>query len=268
MLISCFDYLDYRKFLVDRLPVSGGGRGQRSHLSNELGVQTTFVSRVLHGDAHFSLEHAMGVNRFLGHTEAEAEYFLLLLQFARAGSKDLEEFFRRQILRVQEKRRKLDERVQAKSTLSQEDQMTYYSAWHYSAVHVMLLVPRWQTPQAIAAPLQVPIEKVSEVLEFLLRTGLARSEGGLFRNGENRIHLGGHSPLLPRHHVNWRMRAIQAIDHFRQGDLFYSGPICLSESDAKRLHEMLLKFLVESEKIIGPSPEETVYCLGIDFFHL
>jgi len=59
-----------------------------------------------------------------------------------------------------------------------------------------------------------------------------------------------------------------AMDRRSDEDLFYSGPICLSEADAERLKELLLKFLEESERIIGPSPEETVFCLGMDFFRL
>ena len=265
---SCFSYSDYRKYIQDCLPIEGEKRGGRSKLAQALGVQTAFVSRVLHEDAHFSLEQAVDVNSFLGHTEAESEYFMLLLQWSRAGSVKLKDFFQKQIDAIQEERQIIVERLQVKNELSIADQMSYYSTWYYSAIHMMLMVKRWQNPQSISNYLGLPLSLVVSVLEFLVRIGLAIEKDGAYSIGTNRIHLGKNSPILLRHHCNWRMRAMQSMDRFSQEDLFFSGPLCLSEKDAKRLREMLLKFLENMEKLIAPSPEEAVFCMGIDYFRL
>lgn len=266
--IPCFDFKNYRDYLKNRFPVSGDTRGLRSRLAEELRVQPAFISRVLHNDAHFSLEHAVVINRFLNHTERESEYFLLLLQKDRAGSKELEDYLQQKMEKILEERQIIAERIQVKETLTAEDQMTYYSSWHYSAIHVMLMVSRWRTSQSISDYLKIPMQQTKKILEFLCSVGLAEERDGEFICGRNRIHLEKHSPILPRHHSNWRMRAMQSMDRNLAEDLYFSGPICLSETDGKKLREMLLKFLEESEKIIGPSPEETVFCLGIDFFRL
>ncbi|MGE3263298.1 MAG: TIGR02147 family protein [Bacteriovoracia bacterium] len=266
--ISCFAYLDYRNYLKDRLPVTGTTRGQRSKLAAALGLQTAFVSRVLHGEAEFSLEHAMTINRFLGHTEGESEFFVLLIQWGRAGTAELKAYWKRKLDAILEQRQIVAERIQIKETLNSEDQMTYYSAWYFSAVHIMLMVPRWQTASALAEYLQLPLAQVNRVLEFLVGVSLAKEEAGKFTIGKNRIHLGKNSPILPRHHSNWRMRGMQSMERFSGEDLFYSGPISLSEADAKKIREMLLSFLEQKEKLIEPSPEETVFCLGIDYFRL
>jgi uncharacterized protein (TIGR02147 family) len=264
----CFEYRDYRKYLHERLPVTGAARGQRSKLAQMLKIQTAFISRALHGEAHFSLEHAVVINRFLDHTEAEAEFFILLIQLGRAGSAELEAYWAKKIEKILAERQIVAERIQVKSKLSAEDQMTYYSTWYYSAIHMMLMIPEWQTPHAISQYLHLPIAQVGKVLEFLVRIDLAKEENGGFKIGQNRIHLGKNSPLLPKHHSNWRMRALQAMDRFSNEDLFFSGPICLSEADGKKLKEMLLNFLESAEKIIAPSAEEAIYCLGIDYFRL
>lgn len=264
----CFDYDDYRKYLQDRLPVTGSDRGQRSKLAAELKIQTAFISRVLHGDAHFSLEHAVVINRYLQHSDAEAEFFMLLLHLGRAGSAELEKYWKQKIEKILEQRQVVAERIQSKNELNAEDQMTYYSTWHFSAVHMMLMIPRFATAPVIATYLQLPLAQVRKILEFLIRIGLAREEGGAYKIGENRIHLGKNSPILLRHHANWRMRGMQAMDRAAEEDLFYSGPICLSESDAKKIKEMLLKFIEDAEKIIAPSTEEAVFCLGLDYFRL
>jgi uncharacterized protein (TIGR02147 family) len=266
--LSVFSYSDYQEYLNDRLATKGEGRGQRSQLAATLKVQNAFVSRVLHQEAHFSLEHALMANKFLGHSEEESDYFLLLVQKAKAGTRELEMHFEKQIAKILERRQVIAERIQVTKNLSAEDQMTYYSAWYYSAIHMMLLVPRWREVESLANYLQLSKDLVQKALEFLVRTGLAKVDGGEYLNGASRIHLGKNSPILPRHHANWRMRATQAMDRSSSEDLFFSGPIALSEKDAAHIRELIMKFLEESEKIIRPSPEEAVFCLDIDYFRL
>jgi uncharacterized protein (TIGR02147 family) len=248
--------------------VSGEQRGQRSKLAQALKVQTAFISRVLHGDAHFSLEHAIPISQFLEHSEGEADFFLLLLQKDRAGSAALKSYFERQLEKIHEQRKLIAERIQVKSSLSPEDQTTYYSSWHYAAIHVMLLVPRWQRPEAIAKHLQLTVAHVRQTLDFLLSIGLAKEAEGRYLSGARRIHLGKGSPILLRHHNNWRLRAMQSMDQPNAENVFYSGPLCLSEGDARKLHGMILKFLEEIEALVKPSPEEKVICLNLDYFEV
>jgi uncharacterized protein (TIGR02147 family) len=265
---SCFSFDDYREYLKFRLPTKGQERGLRSRLAEALHCQSAYVSQVLSGDSHFSLEHGSLVSRFLGHSELEAEYFLMLLHEARAGTKELVEFYQRKRREVLEKYEVIAERIKVKTGLSAEDQMTYYSAWYYAAVHVMLTVPRLQTPGEIAKYLQLPLAQVQKVLEFLESVGMAIEENEKYRCGEARIHLGKDSPMISKHHSNWRMRAIQAVDRASRDDLFYSGPISIAEADAEVIRGKILKLLEEVEPIFQGSKEECVFCLDVDFFRL
>ena len=64
----------------------------------------------------------------------------------------------------------------------------------------------------------------------MLSCGLA-VEGdrrGQYRCGTARIHLPSFSSFLPRHLVNWRIRAIKQVDRGVKEDLFYSGPVGIS----------------------------------------
>jgi uncharacterized protein (TIGR02147 family) len=266
--LSPFSYLDYRKYLENRLPVSGKERGIRSRLAEALSCQTAFISRVLHGEAHFSLEHGVVINRFLKHTDAEGEFFLLLVQLARAGSEELRKFFEKQIAGILEKRQHIAERIQVKNDLSHEDQMRYYSTWYYAAIHVLITVPEFQTIEALTNYLRLPRSQIEAALEFLTSTGLVTRDGNSFRAGTTRIHIGKNSPMISKHHTNWRMRAIDAIDRFSRDDLFYSGPVSISHADAEKIHAKYLKFIEEIEAIVKPSKEEGVYCLGLDFYKL
>jgi len=263
-----FEFNDYKKYLQAALSAQKG-RALRSRLAEALHCQPAFISRVLNtSGAHFSGEHAMLINRFLEHTDEEGHYFVLLLQYARAGSKLLEEYYRSQIQEVQQKRQLVSERIQVRKQLSKQDQMTYYSAWYFSAIHILLLVPEFQTKEAIARYLKLPLQLVSGSLDFLVSLGLAELEGERYKTGSTRIHLSKNSPMISKHHSNWRIKAIQAMERGSGEDFHFSGPICISESDAVNMRKELLSLLEKLEPVIRASQEEAVFCLSMDFFRV
>lgn len=262
-----FTYHDYKKYLSNALN-SGAGRGLRSRLAEALHCQPAFISRVLNSHAHFSQEHGMVINRFLQHSEAEAHYFILLLQLGRAGSKLLEEYYKKQIQEIQEKRQLISERIQVKQGLSKEDQMIYYSAWYYAAIHILLLVPAFQTKAVIARHLKLSLPLVSECLDFLVSVGLASLENERYKTGAARIHLSKDSPMISKHHTNWRIKAIQSLDCVGKEDLHFSGPICISEEDAGKIKKKLLDLLEQTEPMIRLSTEEAMFCFSMDFFKI
>src|SRR5262249_15621803 len=260
-----FDYRDYKKYLNAALSTEGVGRGSRSRLAKTLRCQTAFISHVLNGQSHFSLEHAVAISPFLNHTPEEQRYFVLLVGLGRAGSKELEEFFRSQIDEAQRKRTQIQERITTDRALKPEAQMRYYSAWYYAAIHVATSIPEYQTREALADGLGLAIALVSECLEFLVEQGLVRHERGRFQIGPVRMHLGTDSPMISRLHANWRLQALQSLERplsRETSNLHYSTVLTISHDDAKRVRETLLRAIDETERIFRPSPEEVVYCVG------
>ena len=93
-MIDLFEYTQYKDFLNDKLDeLDQGGRGSRAQMSRAIDCQTAYTAQVLRGSAHFSLEQAEAINEFLGHTEDQGYYFLTLLQWAKAGTKKLQNRF-------------------------------------------------------------------------------------------------------------------------------------------------------------------------------
>jgi uncharacterized protein (TIGR02147 family) len=266
--ILCFTFSDYRKYLEARMPIRGADRGLRARLAETLRCQNAFISRVIAGDAHFSLDHAIQVSDFLGHSELESEYFLLLVQESRASTQALTSFLRKKRAEILKKKDMFVEHLKVGEELSSEEKMTYYSSWHYAAMHVMITVPELQTVQALARHLHLPLIRVQQVLDFLESAGLAQLNGDKYSTGKSRIHLGKGSPMLPKHHTNWRMRAIQALDQAQGRDFFYSGPVSFSQENIEVIRRKLFKLLEETEPVFQNSKEECAYCLNIDFFHL
>jgi uncharacterized protein (TIGR02147 family) len=266
--INLFEFTDYHAFLDATLPTSGKERGSRVRLATALGVQKGFVSAVIHGSSELNLEQAFKVSQFLSHTDDEQDYFLLLVQCARAGSKDLEKYFRGKATKIQRRHREIREHIQVKANLSEVDRLTYYSAWHSIAVHMCLRIPGLDTPQAIAVYLGLPVNRVASELEFLVKTGLAQSRGSAYEAGSTRIHLSADSPLIAKHHTNWRMQAIQALDRNREEDLHYSSVMSISREVAEKIRNTLLRSIQEMEPMIRDAKDEGAFVLTMDLFDL
>ncbi len=266
-----FDYREYKAYLRAIIAAKPkGGRGVRMALANALGATVSHISQVLGGSSHLSFEQAEGVNEYFGHTQEEANFFLLLVQFDRAGTAALRKRLEGQIQAILEKRLILKERLGVKAGLSLDDQAIFYSSWIYGAVHVMLSIEKYQSGEAISRYLGVSAKRVNEVLEFLTSIGLAiKKEKGRFEIGTTRIHLGSDSPLISKFHTNWRMRAIASLEKETfSTDLHYSSAVTIADADINRIKALLVKTIEEVRTVIRESKEEGAHCFSLDFFKI
>ena len=267
-LQNVFDYEDYKTYLRDRFETSGKTRGLRTRLAEMLHCKNAFISKVLSGEFHFSLEASLQISEFLGHTTEEQDYFLLLVQHARAGSKALELHFERKLKAIRERRQLVRSRIKAGRALNEREQSIYYSSWLYAAIHTLASIPTLQTREALARHLAVPLEEIDLCLEFLIEAGVLVQKSGRLQIGSAQIHLGRNSPMIKSHHSNWRVRAIQALDQRSQTALHYSSVISLSQADWARVRELLLKSIQGVDEITGPSREEVALAFSLDLFRI
>src|SRR5262249_53933290 len=138
---TIFQYTEYKSYLSAILRSSGEGRGRRTKLAAALGCRAGFVSQVLNGSSHFSLEHRVQVAAFLDLKGQEREYFMLLLHHAKAGSVKLRQHYETLIKRAVEERNEIKSRIPRTHSLSEADCATYYGNWTYALVHMALSVP-------------------------------------------------------------------------------------------------------------------------------
>jgi uncharacterized protein (TIGR02147 family) len=264
-----YDFTDYKAYVQNWIEESPSkGRGLKLKIAEFLGCQTAFVSQVLNGAPNFSLEQAVKLNSFFHHGKDEGKFFLLLIQLGRAGSHELENFFKDQIADVLSSRTDLKNRIDTNKGLSKIDQQIYYSSWLYAAVHILISIKEFQTAEAIKKELNVPAYKISEVLEFLVAKGLVSWQSDHYEMGVTRIHLSKDSPQIQRHHTNWRMQAIRAIDINEPTDLHFSTVVSMSRADIPVVKEILIKAIEDCRKVIRDSKEEKIQSLCIDLFGL
>lgn len=208
------------------------------------------------------------MSRFLLHSELETKYYLALVQRDRAGTSGLKTHFDKQLKELKNHRLDIKNRVASPSKISEEDRHVYYSSWLYGAVYVMTSIPRFQDPRAMALHLGVPTTKVLNILQFLISLGLVKKEKGLFVLGGGSIHLDKRSSQITKHHLNWRVKAMSAIETSAPENLHYSLIMAISEKDAARIKGKIVNLIEEVNSLLPPSPEEVVQALTIDQFYL
>lgn len=264
-----YAFTDYREYI--KCKIYNGDRARRGELgalAEAIPCQTSYLSRVMAGTTDLSLEQADSAGKYLGLSQDENSYFLLLVQYARAGTQSLRAHFQRNIVTAQEERLSLHKRVGLKQVLSKEDQATYYSLWYYAAIHVMTGIPAMQTKVAMAQELGLPQNRVAEILEFLVSTNLVKETNeGRYITGEGKIHLKKNSRMILRHHSNWRTQAIRSMEKDLEAGIHYSVLLNTSVKDAEILRGMIAKFIEEFMKVVHPSVDEEMNCFVIDFFN-
>lgn len=265
-----YDFNDYKIYLLATLKERiGKGRGLRIALADAIRCQPGYLSRVFNSGAHLSLEQAHLASQFLGLDPDEARYFILLVEHARAGSPGLRAHFSMQI-RVELDRHISSKRLpEGKSAISEKDQATYYGSWHYAAIEVATGLRGCETKAGIARRLRIPIKRVGEVVDFLEAIGLIRQERGGYRRTNAHMHLGVDSPMINKHHINWRVQAIQSLDNRTEDDFHYATVFTISGSGLLRIKALLAEAVESTHSVIAEDREdEAIGALVFDLFHL
>lgn len=265
--MKIFEYRDYKKFLIEWIKEQPkGGRGQLKKMADGLRVSTTLMSQIISGDKHLSMELAAEVCDYLGMQEKEAEYFILLVEYQRAGAFKLQKIFKNKIEREQKIAAQLQNRIKANKELTSEEKMEFYSSWMYSGIRILSAIPEYSDVESISKKLKLPTNIVAKIVSFLLDHGLCKKENNQITYGPQKTHVGASSPFVNKHHQNWRHQGIYTMDFGRESDLFYTSPMAISQEVAEQIRIMLPSFIEQVMGLANPSESETVRCLNIDWF--
>lgn len=266
MVKTVFDFTDYRKFIHDGLSKQkSGGYGQLARISQALNINPSIVTQVLKGKKDFTLEQANDLGEYLELTDLESEYFLCLVQIERAGKKNLRDRWERRRRELAEKSESLKERMPARKELDDASKAIFYSQWYYSGVRILTSLEEYDSVEKIAERLRLPRATVKRVVDFLLSTQLCVEKDGVLKMGPQSTHLEAASPLVARHHINWRQKAIEKMHHLEKDELCFTSPLSLSRADFEKVRKLLMKTVEDAFEIVDPSPSEQVAILNIDW---
>lgn len=243
-------------------------RGRLTALARELNCQPSYLSQVIAGKVPLSVEHALTIAREAEWSADESRYFLLLVQRDRAGSAALRAFHEADLAELRKKHQRISERIPVDERLSIDNQIRYYSSWVYAAIHVLSSIPQYQDRRRLRKLLRLDPTEFETILRELAHSGLVVVKGEKVTIGSRRLHLPAGSPLLARHHAQWKLRAVEASSRPKAENLHYSGLLAISRDDSAKVREILLAAIGEIEAIIRVTKPEDPIVINLDAFGL
>jgi uncharacterized protein (TIGR02147 family) len=268
-MISAFDEGDY-KAIIRRFIHSqpNNGRGLIKAFAAHLGIDPSQVSQVLSGTKDFTEEQGISLAKFIGLNELETDYFLTLLKIERSSSRLLKDHYLKKRDKLKEESLDLSRRLDQDRILTDFEKAIFYSHYIYSAVRLSTSIGEGLTLTEVASRFQLSRERASEVLNFLVSTGLCIEKNGRYALGTQHTHVERGSPFLTRHHHNWRVRALQKTDSISEQELQFTGPVSISRTDFEKVREQLVEVISNALKTVKQSEPEDVAVLLIDWFWL
>lgn len=260
-------YTDYKDFIREIIKKNTEIRGYQGKLAQAAKCQKSYFSQVMSTHTNFNLDQAIGLCEFWHLGEEETEYFLELVNLARSQHPSM---IRRIKNRLDSYREKHEQQTKKKgaSEIIVNEEWRYYSQWHWSAIHILVGIPRFQKIEAIAKCLELPEGLVSETLQSLKQQGLVDLQNGRWVIKPIHRHLASDSPLNMMNHSNWRQRAILDSQSLHSSSLHYTSVQSHSLGDGSKLKQIFLDAIGSSRNIVSKSADEEMSCLCIDFFNL
>lgn len=251
-------------YLKSRVEESSGTYRYKSSLAEAAGCQLSYLSQILSGKALLSLDQAVGLAELWQLSSLETDYFLELVQLERAGTPKLKNILKRRITEIKKEGERLTSRITQLENQIVPDS-SYYLTWYYTAIHILLTIPSFDSEAPIGKRLGISIEKVRQGLEILEKLGFAQLQKGRWRNVKSNVHIPRESPLHELNHFHWRNQSVSAVQN-RRDALSYTGIHSLSRKHLDEIKELAARFLAKARHIIETSPEEELICLNCDLF--
>lgn len=265
--MDIFTYQDYRQVVRHKIKENRDVRGYQSILAKAAGCQRSYFSQALNGQVQLTPEHGLGLARLWNLSSEETDHFMDLIHWDRAGNRELGNYYAARVKARQKAREDLVHRLSLKPSALTDDKTIYYTSWYHGAIHILCTIPQFQTPEAMAHRLQMPMAMVMKSLNLLIELDLIQvTPQGRYLPKSFNIHLPRSSPWTHVNHAQWRQRANFSLMGNDGDGVHYTAIHSLSHADIKRLKEMLYQFIESSRVIVQDSKEEEMICVTLDLF--
>lgn len=265
-----FAYLDYRAWMRDAYDAGKAHVSAFSfrYLARRAGFSSpSFIKLVMDGQRNLSLDGAQRVAKAFDLGSEERDFFLALVAFDQAEDAQTKNEAFERVAASQHFRmaRRLD-----------FDMFEYLSRWYYPAIREMVARPDFdERPEWIAGELfpSVPVKKVEEALEVLLRLGLLeRDEAGALVRGTPSLttpHEVG-SLAVGNFHRQMIERAAASIEGFPSEDRNISAlTVGIKRALVPQLKERIQSFQETLLRLCDEDPQaELVYQINFQLFPL
>lgn len=266
MITPLFNSHGYRLFLKEWINSQEQSRGLLSKLASMMNCQNSHLTRVLREEEHLTPDQAFEACGFMKLTEIETSYFLKMVTYERASSLNYKKQLKAELLKIKTDQENLSKRFEVDRIGHLEKEMTYYSSWFWSAIHIITGIPQYQTSKAIAERLGLNEQEVRNCLQTLESFNLVKRQNDSWKISSEFIHLPKESPMQSVQHGNWRVRAVIDSQDKKTEGLHYTIVQAISRSDFEVIKQLFLKCLDDYRVVANQSKSEELICFSIDFF--
>jgi uncharacterized protein (TIGR02147 family) len=259
--MAIFDFDTFDSYFDDILSTHKSDRGYRTKLARAARVHPSYITRIVDGNARITPDQGAALADFWGLIADEKEFFHWLIVKGRAGDPALKSLADRRLRDLREQNRELGRSLPA-------EENAYYMNWIYSAIHILGTVPGMTVQQAqrrlgIPAPVALAAARTLRDLRMI-----SLGKDGSIRHLKANVHLSNQGWMASMQHRNWRVASMERMGRPGAPDVRYTGVHSLSKRDLEKLRRQIQEFLVQTDKLVRPSAEETACVLCLDLFEL
>lgn len=266
--MNVYGFEDYREFIKAWVASKEKNHGILMKMCKAMDCQSSHLSRVLQGKIHLTMDQVYLLSNFMALNQAESIFFLKLAEFQRAGNLQYRKKIVDEIYQLRKAQTDFNQRHKLKKIDQIENEMTYYSSWHWTAIHFITGIKKYQLPSLIAQRLNLSELFVKRSLEVLEKMGLVKREGDFWKLSPGSIHLPNSSPMKSASHANWRQRAVISSQNSESDNFHYTVVQAISEEDFEKIKQIFIKTVDDYKKIANPSASEELICFSIDYFRV
>ena len=270
MTVSIFDFADYKSYLKAWVAAQPNkGRGAYTRIAEATGIHSSSLSQIINGDKDFNIDHVIRLGELLALTAIEMDFLIALLILQKSGQEKSRRYWLQKTESLRLKANAISGRVSPEHDLSEEEKALFYSSWLYAAVHLLTSIPEYTNLPAIVQKLNISMAEGERIVDFLLKAGLLVQDKERLQMGKSSTFLPHSSPLIARHHHNWRIQALQRHEKIDPlTEVSYTGPMTLSLEDAQKVRTLVIELSEKVYAVAVPSSAEVMYCLNVDWLRV
>lgn len=273
---SVFEETDYLKVIQEKLEFNSTVRGYQTQLARAMKMQTSTFSRVIGGTLHFTREQAADLAEYWKFSKYETQYFLLLVDYARAGTTKLKSLIEEEMNRIKDEVMVIFRKTKTTHSSKAVDEVIFGASWEMRVIHAMVGTTHFNTANTISTRLNLPLDQVSAVLMQMSQMGLIKESKSHRWTNLNPNYAISYPAAKKTATLISRHKAIESVISDHADDFHLTGVLLLNqdtfESEKSSFKELAIR-LGQGKNRMGGSAYKTseratpdAYCLAIDLF--
>lgn len=238
-----------------------------------LGIQNTFLSKVLNSDKHnLNEDQIFNIGILLQFLHDEIDYLLLLRSYHASDDKNRRIYLSQKISSLQKKNALSVNSVMPSISHFSED-MQYLMDYYAVVIHASLWIKEIQKkPELLCSLLRIDFSKIREVLLLLDRTGRIEYDqkaNQIVKLNSTRTHFGKDHPLTRTHQLLMKTFMNQLL--FSRNDEQKESIFVSFTTDGSgflEIKKMIREFLSKVQKETFKYSHKGIYQLNLDFLEV